>query len=258
MLYLPLILWTVSIQKDMLCLILLAVYLYTYSYIGKQKGLKKITYGMLFVISIFLLLCIKNYMAILLLASTSIVKIADRQSPYFIKRVVVGVGLLFLVFFISSYFPDSVNLPLLLGKKQHGFYDIAGDQPIKSVPLSGNILTYFQNLPNAIFNCFLFPLSADLLTDRIGWIGLVIFFTFIILTLGAIFFPRKCGLWKNSFFVMMFLFCVLSYLLIGESVAYYGALLRYRVIPETIGVILLLQLIDFQKINQLYIVKKNI
>lgn len=257
-LYLPLILWTCSIQKDMVCLILLSTFLYGYTFIKSKQGSKRFLYGSMIMLSAFLMLLIKNYMAIILVGSVLMAKLARPTSKHFNRNFFILGSLAFVVFIVSSYFPSSINFPLLLAKKQHGFYEVASAQPIASIPLTGNIGSYLKNLPNAIFNCFLFPLSRTLLFERIGWIGLAIFLFFILLTICAFKFPRKVGLWQNPFFLSMFCFCLLSYLLIGESVAYYGALLRYRAIPETIACILLLQLIDFKKIKTLYISKKNI
>ncbi|PZP52696.1 MAG: hypothetical protein DI598_00285 [Pseudopedobacter saltans] len=258
LLYLPLILWTSNIQKDMLCLMLLSVFLYCYSFLGDRYGYKRLLFWMYMFFSVLVLVLIKNYMAIILVGCTVMVRVANPNSTHFTKRFFIAFGLVFVFFMISSFFPNSINFPLLLARKQNGFYDIAGAQPIPSIPLTGNILSYIQNLPNAIFNCFFFPISKNLFVERIGWIGFAIFFLFLALTVLAIKYPRKSGLWSNAFFLMMFSFCLLNYLLIGESVAYYGALQRYRAIPEAIFCILILQLIDFKKINDLYISKKNI
>lgn len=197
-------------------------------------------------------------MAIILFGCLVIMQMAGPASPSFAKRFWIGIAGLFVLFGLSSFFPNSINAALLLARKQHGFYEVNGDQPIASIPLTGNIVSYLQNLPNAVMNVFFFPLDQSLLVDRIGWIGLVTFLFFIVLTFCVIKFPLRKSQWRNPHFVMLFAFCVLSYLLIGESVAYYGALLRYRCIAEVIFCILLLQLIDFQKINRLYIDKKNI
>lgn len=253
LLYPPLILWTSIIQKDMLCLLLFAVILYTYAALKESSSRKHILYWTLLGLSLFFLLLLKNYMAMILVSSLLLVKIAKLSNRYFVRcfwMLLIGI---FVFFAISSFFPDSINFPLLLARKQNGFYDINGGQHIASIPLTGHIGSYISNLPNALMNGFLFPLSGYLFGERLGWIGFGSILLFVVLTFCVFLFPRKSGSWQNPFFLLMFAFSLLSYLLIGQSVAYYGALLRYRSIPETIFVVLLLQLIDFQKIRQLYI-----
>lgn len=258
LLYPPLILWTSNIQKDMVCLMLLAVILFTYSFRKGKSGAKRFLYWTAFFAAVFIMLLMKNYMAIILVGSLMMVWVARPSSPSFAKRFWILLGCVFGLFCVSSFFPNSVNFALLLARKQKGFYDVNGDQPIPSIALSGDIVTYLRNLPHAVMNVFFFPLEKSLLYDRIGWIGGSSCLLFLMLTILAFRFPTRKELWKNPFFLIMFAFCLLNYLLIGECVAYYGALLRYRCIAETVFCLLLLQLIDFQKIKHLYINNKNI
>ncbi|WP_447640780.1 MULTISPECIES: hypothetical protein [Chitinophagaceae] len=253
--YPPLLIWTSNVQKDMLSLMLLGIILYTCSF-PKEK--KRVLYWITAGLAWMLLLLTKNYMAILLAGCFTMAWLARPSSAQFSKRLLLlTIGVLFL-FALSSFFPDSINFPLLLARKQHGFYEVNGEQPIPSIPLTGHIGSYISNLPHAVMGVFFFPLSKDLLTDRIGWLGMCSCFLFVVLTGLAIRYPRKGNVPKNWFFATLFVFCLLTYLLIGESVAYYGALLRYRSVPETMFCMLLLQRINFQEISSLYINKKNI
>jgi|GEM_PF-6010867 len=256
LLYLPLTVWTSNIQKDMLCLMLLACFLFTYSFAKNKIGFKRALYWIVGISSILLLLVIKNYMAMILVVSALLVWMSRPASKHFTRRFWTLLACVFAGFVVSSSLPDSINFPLLLARKQNGFYDIAGAQPIPSIPLSGNIGSYLRNMPHAVMNVFFFPIEKSLFTDRIGWLGMASCLFFLLLTIMAIRFPRKADLWKNPFFLMMFTFCLLEYLLIGEAVAYYGALLRYRAVPETVFCVLLLQMIDFKKIIHYALIKK--
>ncbi|MFT4203262.1 MAG: hypothetical protein QM610_05055 [Chitinophagaceae bacterium] len=258
LLYPPLVLWTSNIQKDMVSLALLAVVLYTYIFQKGKVGWQRLLYWTAFILSLLLMLLIKNYMAMILAVCLVATWLPRPGIRGFARRFLwLLVGCLWL-FALCSFFPDSVNLPLMLARKQHGFYEVNGGQPIPSTPLSGDMVTYLRNLPHAVVSVFVFPMERSLLVGPIGWMGLATCVLFLLLTYCAVRFPRGGRPWQSPFFLMLSGFCLLHYLLIGETVAYYGALLRYRSVAEAIFCMLMLQLTDIEKIDRIHIVRKNI
>lgn len=160
----------------------------------------------------------------------------NRKKAFF-ATTLAALGL----FFFSSLLPAPLNLPQAVANVQQEFFLLEGKTRVDIPALDSNPLTYLKNLPAAIDNILFRPYPWD--ATGVLQYAMVIQNIFIICMILLLFlrrFPGRPELVGHEFFWMIFLFSISFYLSIGYTIPFPGATIRYRIIPETLLIFLII------------------
>ncbi len=160
----------------------------------------------------------------------------NRKKAFF-ATTLAALGL----FFFSSLLPAPLNLPKAVANVQQEFFLLEGKTRVDIPALDSNPLTYLKNLPAALDNILFRPYPWD--ANGLLQYAMVIQNIFIICMILLLFlrrFPGRSELVEQDFFWMIFLFSISFYLSIGYTIPFPGATIRYRIIPETLLIFLII------------------
>lgn len=153
------------------------------------------------------------------------------------------------IFFGSLFFSKKENLPMLVIKRQQEFFSLHAKTAFTLDTLQPSLTSFAKVLPQAFTNTLLRPYFWE----AKGPLQLATAFNIItlwILLILLIFFRKKNGR-QLSFDPILLLFIfygITQILLIGYTVPFPGAIVRYKIIPELFMILYLSILIDWKKI----------
>jgi hypothetical protein len=254
----PLLFWTSGIRKDGICFAIICGLIYQlYFLFEKRKSAKHLIYASLL---FFVLFLVRNYLALSFIP----ICIAYGLSRNFKYPSAVFLTVVFLcitTFFATRLLSESFNLPQKMADRQHSFLSLSGNSYLPIDTLSGNLRSYCKILPEAINHIFLRPYitEANGLLYLFSFIENLFFYVLLIWTL-----IRISSSWKLVFNdpLMLTFICVafLNYMIIGYTVPFLGAIVRYKSSFEIFLILVLLQLqnTDLLKfIDRLFVTLKN-
>lgn len=156
-------------------------------------------------------------------------------------------GLAILLYFASGYLPTPFNFPQNISNVQAEFLLLDGNTRIDLPVLSPNPMSYLNNLPEALDNVFLrpYPWEAKGMLQMAMVAQNIFIICLAVLALLRLRHTRPQFLFSPFLWLLVF-FCVSFYLSIGYTIPFPGAVVRYRVIAETLlvwilGIIVLRQ-----------------
>jgi hypothetical protein len=153
------------------------------------------------------------------------------------------------LFFLSIYFNSKFNLPLNLADKQHQFLLLEGNSRLELTPLKPTFASYLSVLPQALNHIFLRPYLNEIKTPFY-----LLTFTenllVLLIILMCVFFTKKQMLkLLNPFSLFCISLALTGYLLIGYTVPFSGAIIRYKAFYT---IFLLLPFINFIDLKHLH------
>lgn len=154
-----------------------------------------------------------------------------------------------VVFFGTSLVSKQNNLPALVVHKQHEFLELRGNTRFDLNKLDPTFTSFAATLPQATLNLFFRPYPWEAKGPLQLASSAEIIFFWIVILMGL----RKIPLVSRqpiAWFVLYFGLC--TYLLIGYTVPFPGAYVRYKVIPELLCFLLFLPLLPI-KLKKIYI-----
>jgi hypothetical protein len=252
--------WNAGVHRDGLAFWLLSTILFfSYKLSANKKSkhsfvllfLILLELSFLFIFKIYWVLLVTPYLLLFLI---TYLKKAKNSHLYFIILSIIG-----LIFFASSsYFPTSYRLTEKLAEKQYNFLtDVHGTIRLNLPFLSSSIYSYFKVVPYALHNLFLTPAFQDWFSvvGIFALFGQCFFWGFLILFM---IFPVKN--WKTimnqPFILFLLFFSISNYAIIGITIPYLSALIRYLINFQTFILIILGCIIDWNRIFALRIFKK--
>ena len=142
-----------------------------------------------------------------------------------------------LLFFGSILLSPGTNFASIVVNKQHEFLELKGNTVFELNRLEPTVKSFVATLPQAALNTFLrpFPWEAKGILQMAAAIEIVFFW---LVTVLAIRNYSAISAWPLTWFVGFFLVC--TYLLIGYTVPFPGAIVRYKIIPELVFFLLLI------------------
>jgi len=158
------------------------------------------------------------------------------------------IGSLVIFFGSAVVFPTS-NLTSIVVQKQHEFLTLKGNTVFALNKLEPNVKSFAVTLPQAALNTFLrpFPWEAKGILQIAAAAEIVFFW---VVTLFAI--TNYASIPKISLTWFVIFFCTCTYLLVGYTVPFPGAIVRYKIIPELLFFLLLLPATPL-KLKKIYI-----
>lgn len=240
-LFLPLTFWESGIRKDGLAFIGLAGSLYYFVEYGRCKNYRYIIKGILF---FSLLLLIKNFIALSLipfLAAFYACNYFKTKALYVFSITTWGFATLF---FLSSLGPNGFNLPQKMAERQEAFQHLEGGSYMYLPQLEGSLKSYINVLPYATNHTFLRPYITEGKSPLLLFAAIETLFVLIIIVL-ALLKPKKLKTIAEHPLLMLLLFLALiNYLMIGYTVPFAGAIVRYRVFFEVMLLLPMLIICD--------------
>jgi hypothetical protein len=223
-----------GIHKDGLCFLLLSFVLY--HFFALKNDNQKIWPAIQWLIGFCLLFIMRSYLALLLLPPILACGIAARYT--FEKRTWV-LGTFAIVYFIggvlffsSKYIGESMNLPRKIIEKQASFNALEGTSRIEdTLALKGNAGSFLAHAPAALAHTLLQPsiFHSKTSLEKVSAIEMILWWAIC----TFLFFVQGFGITSaiHPFFKWFIVFYSASILLlIGYTVPFTGAIVRYRCI----------------------------
>ena len=240
----PLLFWESGIRKDGLIFPAITGCIYYFTILSDRKKVKYLILSLLFFFFVFL---IRNFVALSLLP----VFIAYYISVNFHKRVLpvttITVSICVVLFFLTTFAPDNLNLPKQMAERQHKFLELKGNSFLSIEPLNKNITSYINDLPAALNHSFLRPYITEGKSPLLLVSALENLLMIVILILALFKFNSLLNILKSTLLMSLITFAVLNYLIIGYTVPFFGAIIRYRILFELLLIIPLLITLDDNK-----------
>ncbi len=236
----PLLFWTSGIRKDGICFAIICGLIYQlYFLFEKRKSVKHLIYaGLLF----FILFLLRNYLALSFIP-ISISYALSKKSKYPWLSFFIVSAVCITAFFLTSLLSDSFDLPQKMADRQHSFLTLSGNSYLPIDTLSGNPGSYCKIFPQAINHVFFRPYITEAkgLLYLFSFIENLFFYFFLIFS-----FIKISSSWKtvvNDPLMLSFILIAFSnYIIIGYTVPFLGAIVRYKSSFEIFFILVLLQL----------------
>lgn len=217
--------WTSGIHKDGLVFLAISLIIYHF-YFGLKERQFPFRRIAVMILAALIIIMYRNFILIILIPAM-IAWYLSVKYPGKIKLSFTLVYFLFAILFFSlRYISPALDFPQAVINKQTAFQKLQGNSSIKSIKLEPTALSFFKNSPKAVSTSVLRPYPGDVkhllslaaATETIFL--LLLFLCFIIWRTNGI--QSKAFLWFCIFFSVSFL------LIIGYTVNFIGAIVRYR------------------------------
>ena len=241
----PLLFWESGIRKDGLIFPAITGCIYYFTLLlSNGRKIKYLILCLLFFCFVFL---IRNFVAMSLLP----VFIAYYISVYYNKRIITVTAIILsicmVLFFLTNFAPDGLNLPKQMAQRQHKFLELKGNSYLPIDPLNNKISSYIKDFPAALNHSFLRPYITEGKSPLLLVSALENLLMMIILILAIRKYQSLFNLLRNPLWVSLITFAVINYLIIGYTVPFFGAIIRYRILFEVLLIIPLFITLDDNK-----------
>jgi len=214
--------WCSGIHKDGLIFSILGgIFFCFHHWLNGQKRLLNTLLILLGIAGIFLL---RNYMALGLLPAlaTGVVFHTFPQKKWWLLGIMIGAGILVLAY--GKHLHPSLNIPAYFAEKQSQFKTLQGGSAIETVPLQPDFSGMMTALPSAMDIGFLRPhLNEKRITSHISSLEILLFW--LVFLIGLI---KTRTTQQPPVVVATWLFAVMVLIIIGYTVNFSGAVVRYR------------------------------
>lgn len=238
----PLLFWSSGIRKDGLSFALIGGYFYQCYMAMRDVKTRYIVKSAVLWIALFIS---RSFIAMSLLPVTVACAVALRfrkTSGWIFGAVLTA---FVTAFFLTRFLPDSFDLPLKVAERQKAFIALSGGSYVPIPSLGADLQSYLKALPAALDHIFLRPYPSEAVNPLyLLACGEVIFF-FALLLLAVIKPSSNRSLvLKDPFTLAVVAFALINYLLIGYTVPFVGAFVRYRSIFEIFFLLVFIGMVD--------------
>lgn len=239
----PILFWTSGIRKDGLCFAILCGLIYQLYLIFENKiSAKRILY---FAFLFMLLFLIRNYIALTFVPVIIACFFYRHKKKNAVLIFSSVLGFCAISFFISSFLHNGFNLPLKMAERQQAFLELQGNSYLVTGKLDGSFSSYIKVLPQALNHVFIRPYISEAkgLLYIFSFLDIAFFFFILI----RLFFKPQVNyktLISDPFILSLIIIALLNYIIIGYTVPFLGAIVRYKASFE---ILLLLVILTMQK-----------
>jgi hypothetical protein len=217
--------WTSGLHKEGLIFNCIALIIYMF-YFGLKA--QKFTTGNIttIVFSLLLLLVLRNYMVLVMVPALIAWVVSHRlhRKP----AVIYGIIYLFftVLFFAAPYASSKLDFPAAVVEKQRQFSQLKGNSEVPVLQLKPTVGSFLANAPYAFNLAIIRPQFSDIrhllsLAAAIEITGLLLLFAVYLI------WNRK-RIQHNPFSLFCLFFSAAALLIIGYTVNFLGAIVRYR------------------------------
>jgi hypothetical protein len=243
--------WSSGIHKDGLLFSAIGLFLfYLHRSLQSKFSLKKI---LLLTVLLLLLFSLRNYIALALIAILPAIFLMhhypNKKLLFISALLITGITL----FFLAKYIHPSLDFPKYIVEKQGEFLELRGGSEVAVQKLQPTFIGFISFTPTAIDMALLRPHLGEWknLSYIPASIELVLFWLICVL---CIIYRRKDSSY-SAVIAGSLIFCLVIMLLIGYTVMFSGAIVRYRALLMPLILTPLLLNTDLNRIN---IIKKYI
>jgi hypothetical protein len=221
----PVLFWVSGVHKDGLVFLGLCGVLYFF-----QAWLHTPRFGhaLRLLLCLVLLFLFKNYLVLVLAPVLSAWWLMERYPAR--RRIIamLSVAVCLLAFVASAWLPGSLNLPLQFARRQNDFLLLQANSVLTNQPLQPTLPGYLSFLPQALNHALLRPFFTDgrsLLTLVSAMELLLVNALLVGLVISRQLDARRL---RQTAVVCLCGFISLNYLIIGYTIPFAGAIVRYR------------------------------
>ena len=237
--------WTSGIHKDGLVFMALSLVIY-HTYFGLKDKRFKLSRILPLFLSLVIILSFRNFLLVILIPSLFAwilaYKMKRRIALIFLSTYFVSA----LLFFTLRYISPALDFPQAVVDKQNAFKTLQGNSGFDFPPLKPTVGSFLINTPHALSSTTLRPHPGDvkhILSMAAATETAFLLFLFILFLLW-----RTNGI-KSVAFIWFCIFFSFSFLLlIGFTVNFLGAIVRYRSIVLPFLLVPVISLIDWARI----------
>ena len=237
----PLLFWESGISKDGLVFIGLAGFIYYFSVYIKHKKLKNLVSMLLFFL---MLLFIRNFIALSLLPVSIAFYCCSKSKLHPLIANIVTIIVFLTAFFLSSVFLKQLNLPAKMAERQAAFSTLQGGSYMYTPTLNDGFTSYVHVLPFAINHTFIRPYITEAKSPLLLFASLETLFILLIIALTLAQIKKLKAIASHPFLMLLLSLALINYLMIGYTVPFAGAIVRYRVFFEVCLLVPMLVALD--------------
>lgn len=133
----------------------------------------------------------------------------------------------------SFLLPPEFNVLSVIASRQHDFFTLKGNTRFNLTPLNNNLASFIKVLPEALLNTFIRPFFGEA-KGLLQWFAAIENISVLLFIALTIFTCKRNGTQNNTRPVVwaLALAALFNYILIGYTVPFPGAAVRYKIIPE--------------------------
>ncbi|HEX6915825.1 MAG TPA: hypothetical protein VF145_11325 [Chitinophagaceae bacterium] len=215
--------WCSGIHKDGLIFSALGLSFYSFQAILEMR--RRVLHVLVLVSCLLLIFVLRNYLAIVLVAALGlggILHVFPRRRLATVAIVLItGVA----IGFSAKYIHPALDIPGQLAEKQRQFMALEGGSRIETRPLEPTFAGFVAALPAAIDMAFLRPHPGE--AGAVSWIAsMEIILCWLLL--GYCIYRRSACFGFAPVAVACVVFALITLLIIGYTVPFSGAVVRYR------------------------------
>jgi hypothetical protein len=238
--------WLSGIRAEALLLLFFSISLYYYY---KWSITKKIINPILSLFGLAGMLVLRpEFLFVFIPSFIALTLTLQQQGKTF--RIYLFSYLTFIVLFFGSLFiSEKNNFPAIVAERQHDFFQLHGNTVLHLDTLQPTLTSFLVVLPQAASNTFFHPLlwEAKGVLQIFSALDVIAFWILILLVIF-----RSAKNWKRYLLhpiILLFLFYgIIETILIGYIVPFPGAIVRYKVIPELLLILVCASIIDWKRL----------
>lgn len=240
--------WTSGIHKD--GIIFLGFMLIIYAvYFGLKRDRLPFRYVLSIFFGLLVLLVFRNYLLLVVIPALIAWFIAahSKAKPALIFGSVYLLS--FILFFSLKYISPSLDFPQAVVAKQQEFLKLKGGSFVPVEALKPDLLNFLSNAPFALNLTVIRPYPSDV--KHLLSLAAAVEINFFLLLFIIFLFWRKSSISLSPFMLFCIFFSFTGFLVIGYTVSFLGAIVRYRSIFLPFIIIPIIAKINWSKVGQL-------
>lgn len=241
--------WTSGIHKDGLIFTALALIIYHFYFLIREKKFS-IPRILVIIAGLLLLLTLRNFMLLILAPALFAWFIASRFPARTAIVYILVYSFSILAFFTAKYISPSLDFPSAVVEKQKAFMDLQGSSAVEMRTLTAEPASFMSSLPRAVASTFLRPHPGDV-RHILSLAAAVETNILLLLFLCFLVWHRRTGA-SRPFVWFCIIFSCTFLITVGYTVNFLGAIVRYRSTILPLLVVPLVCMTDWSRIFQLF------
>ena len=237
----PLLFWESGIRKDGLVFIGITGSLYFFVLFINKKRYYDLIKALLF---FALLAFLRNFIALSLIP-VALAYFLSRKlvvKPIYIS--IITLAIFIILFFVTTLGPQSFNLPQKMADRQEAFLSLEGGSFMALPLLKGTLASYIITLPTAINHIFIRPYLTEAKSPLLTFAAIETLLVLLVVCSLVLFLKKIKTITNHPLLMLLLSLSIINYLMIGYTVPFAGAIVRYRVFFEVCLLVPMLVALD--------------
>lgn len=237
----PLVFWVSGIHKDGLVFTFITITIYFITKFIFEKRVKWLLLALLFLL---LLVLFRSFVGLPLLPFLIAYYFAVNMPKRSVFVYAATIFICLCIFFLSSFGPNFINLPNKIAERQKTYMVLKGGSFMAMPIIDGSIKSYIFILPTALNHVFLRPYLTESNSFLQLFSALETYFFLLALCICIFKYSKYFSILKQPIILLLVFFALANYVLIGFTVPFAGAIVRYKTVFEVFLLIPIFLIID--------------